>query len=136
VMLPSQTQIHVVEGAGHASTCGSRLDLAAVMRKHFSELQKPSRTNSIKQPKGTSDGGRSEREKRTTMKPEAKEGTGPRFGMEERYDKARIGLNPIFYWSRSNYRSVQATVEERRIVVPESNIEVSYKKTKYKLATS
>jgi pimeloyl-ACP methyl ester carboxylesterase len=134
VMLPSQTQIHVVEGAGHASTCGSRLDLTAVMRKHFSELQKPPKTNSIKQPKGAADAGSTEREKRTSMKPAAQKGTGARFGMEERYDKARIGLNPILYWSRNIYRSVQSIVEVRRIFVPESNLEVSYKKTRYKVS--
>jgi hypothetical protein len=131
VMLPSQTQIHVVEGAGHASTCGSRLDLAAVMRKHFSELQKSPRMNSLQQPKNDADVWSTEIEKRTSMKPAAKEGSGPRFGMVERYDKARIGLNPILYWSKSNYRSVQSTVVERRIFVPESKCAVSYKKTKY-----
>lgn len=43
-ILPN-SQVHVVEGAGHASTCGSRLDLTAVMRGRFSELRKPNKAN-------------------------------------------------------------------------------------------
>lgn len=135
VMLPSQTQIHVVEGAGHASTCGSRLDLAAVMRKHFVELQKPRKKKVVKQPKHETEESCIENEKRTSMKTSAQEGEGPFFGMEERYDKAKIGLNPILYWSKSNYRAVQSRVEKRLIHVPDSDREVSYKKTKYNVTT-
>lgn len=36
---PQNSVVHVVEGAGHASTCGSRVDLAALFRSRFKELQ-------------------------------------------------------------------------------------------------
>lgn len=85
--------VHVVEGAGHASTCGSRVDLAAEMRSHFVELQSSSAAAS-----------------RTAMKQEAVQGKNEYFGMTERYDKADIGLNPILYWSKENH---QSTTKER-----------------------
>jgi pimeloyl-ACP methyl ester carboxylesterase len=39
-LLPN-SYVHVVEGAGHSSTCGSRIDLAAVLRNRFRELESP-----------------------------------------------------------------------------------------------
>jgi uncharacterized protein len=132
VLLPSQTLVHVVEGAGHASTCGSRLDLAAIMRNHFSELQMPKKKQVVM--KAEAEMENMGNEKRTSMKPTAREGTGAFFGMEERYDKAKIGLNPILYWSRNNYRSVKSKIEERVILVPNSTQEVSYKKAAYKVS--
>ena len=77
-------QIFVVEGAGHASTCGSRVDLAALMRKRFPEL------------KG-----------RTAMKSVAAAGKGANLGMVPRYDgRDDIGLSPLKYWNSENYRKM------------------------------
>ncbi|KAG7374450.1 lysophospholipase [Nitzschia inconspicua] len=134
VLLPSQTKVHVVEGAGHASTCGSRLDLAAVMRNHFIELQKPNKKENqqSKQEKNQTEAQSKKKEKRTSMKAAAEVGTGPFFGMEERYDKAKIGLNPILYWSKSNYTPVQLQIEDRLVTMPGSK-QVSYKKANYKV---
>jgi pimeloyl-ACP methyl ester carboxylesterase len=128
VMLPSQTQIHVVEGAGHASTCGSRLDLAAIMRNRFEELQS---TYQQKRRKEKTADNEPLQVKRTSMKKEALRGEGPFFGMEERYDKASIGLNPIKYWSKSNYKRVRAKVHERQLIEPTSTRQIIYKRTKY-----
>jgi hypothetical protein len=100
-LLP-KSQVHVVEGAGHASTCGSRMDMAAVLRARFPELQKVAKTNNDKQQK-----------KRTAMKPVAAEGTDAYFGMEPRYDGADIGLNPILYWSYMLFRATKRADEER-----------------------
>ena len=92
-------QVHVVEGAGHASTCGSRMDMAAVLRSRFPELQ---------QQQGPVDKGNKPKDtKRTAMKPVAAEGKGAYLGMEPRYDGATIGLNPLLYWSKDYYRSVK-----------------------------
>jgi pimeloyl-ACP methyl ester carboxylesterase len=87
-ILPN-SQVHVVEGAGHASTCGSRVDLAALMRGRFG-LQ-------IRGKRGKSVG-------RTRMKPAAAQGTGAYFGMESRYNGKEEGLSPLMYWSRMLYR--------------------------------
>jgi hypothetical protein len=38
-LLPN-SQVHVVEGAGHASTCGSQMDMTAVMWTRLPELRK------------------------------------------------------------------------------------------------
>lgn len=81
-LLPNP-RVHVVPGAGHASTCGSRADLAAYVRSHYPELRQ--------------NGGR------TTMKPEAAQREGVWYGMQERYDSASIGLNPLLYWSSPKY---------------------------------
>jgi pimeloyl-ACP methyl ester carboxylesterase len=80
--------VHVVPGAGHASTCGSRIDLAALFRSRFPELR--------------SKGGR------LKMKSVAAAGQGPDFGMEPRYDNATIGLNPLRYWTRKLFRQCSA----------------------------
>lgn len=97
-LLPN-CQVHVVEGAGHASTCGSRMDMAAVLRSRFTELQK----QKIPQDKSK----KQKETKRTTMKPEAAVGKGAYLGIEPRYDGGTIGLNPILYWSKDYYRSVK-----------------------------
>lgn len=146
VMNPSRTKIHVVDGAGHASTCGSRLDLTAVIRDSFPELQKTSTATrwgkakrsqqSSIEPDDSSVDSAQAREcsvhaKRTSMKPQAQEGYGPHFGMEERYDKADIGLNPLLYWSKSNFKSVQRVTQERNILVPKTEDQIQYKKTIY-----
>jgi pimeloyl-ACP methyl ester carboxylesterase len=87
--------VHVVDGAGHASTCGSRVDLAALFRSHFRELGRPRRQRSSSP--------------RTAMKEAASAGKGKYFGMEPRYDGQTIGLSPLTYWSRKYYRKVQPT---------------------------
>eukprot|EP00980_Cylindrotheca_fusiformis_P004822 scaffold1034_cov127-Cylindrotheca_fusiformis.AAC.3 len=92
-LLPN-SKTHVVQGAGHASTCGSRADIAAAIRSSFPELQ------------GTSS------DKRTAMKKEAISGKGPYFGMTERYDRASIGLNPMKYWSNENYLPTEIRSEQ------------------------
>ncbi len=142
---PTKTKIHVVDGAGHASTCGSRLDLAAVIRNSFPELQTTrggTRWRKGKRSQSSNTGGdmsaesdlfayESTHSKRTRMKPEAQVGYGPNFGMEERYDKADIGLNPLLYWSKSNFQFVQGDSQERTIKIPNSPDPVHYKKTIY-----
>lgn len=80
----TNSHVFVVEGAGHASTCGSRVDLAAILRKRFPEV------------KG-----------RTAMKAAAASGKGPYLGMEPRYDgRDDVGLSPLKYWNSDNYRAV------------------------------
>ena len=135
---PTKTKIHVVDGAGHASTCGSRLDLTAVIRNSFPELQKTRGGTRWRKGKKSNEGDddsdlayESTQAKRTSMKPEAQEGYGPNFGMEERYDKADIGLNPLLYWSKSNFQYVQGETQERTTVVPDNPDPVPYKKTVY-----
>lgn len=87
-VLPN-AKVHVVEGAGHASTCGSRMDLTAVMRNCFVELQQKNGRRSVTL--------------RTAMKNEAASGIEEYFGMQPRYDNATIGLNPLRYWSPGLY---------------------------------
>ena len=66
----------VVQGAGHCSICGSRCDLAAVLRNRFEELQRPGL--------------------RTAMKLEAFDGIGTwKFGMEKRKHPT---VSPLDYW--------------------------------------
>lgn len=89
--------VHVVEGAGHASTCGSRVDLAALFRQSYPEL----RTRKIQ---GSHRWQSKKVHGRTDMKPIAAAGKGEFFGMEPRYDNATIGLNPLTYWSSKYYR--------------------------------
>lgn len=143
VMNPSKTKIHVVEGAGHASTCGSRLDLTAVIRDCFIEFQKTpeltrwrkakrSPKSNIKLDADSARACESEHAKRTNMKPQAQQGVGPNFGMEERYDKADVGLNPFFYWSKSNFVSVERT-QEQKLLDQKSQDPLQYKKTVYKI---
>jgi pimeloyl-ACP methyl ester carboxylesterase len=83
--------VHVVPGAGHASTCGSRVDLAALFRSRFPEVR--------------SKGGR------LKMKTLAAAGQGPEFGMEPRYDNATVGLSPLRYWTKKLFRRCTAPSE-------------------------
>lgn len=120
-LLPN-SQVHVVDGAGHASTCGSRLDMTAQMRRAFTELRAP------KGKSGKPDS------KRTSMKPEASSGTGSYFGMEARYDGANIGLNPIRYWARSNYRGTKTAPFEYEVQGgEEGQTTTAYKRLKYQI---
>lgn len=132
VNLLPKSQVHVVEGAGHASTCGSRMDMAAQFRKAFPELRKGRKNNKpVQQTTATNENDT----KRTAMKPEAANGIGPYFGMEPRYDGANIGLNPILYWSKDNFQSMRKVDEERQVVgvVYGQNKTTVYTQTFYRL---
>jgi len=83
--------VHVVEGAGHASTCGSRVDLAALFRSRFPELRAPPKDKTTQS-------------FRICMKETASNGIGAYFGMEPRYDNATIGLSPLRYWSKKYFK--------------------------------
>jgi pimeloyl-ACP methyl ester carboxylesterase len=112
--------VHVVEGAGHASTCGSRVDLAALFRKCYPddllltkndmkafESSVSSSSNSVlwQWSSNRALAGRTgENMGRTEMKPVAAAGTNEYLGMEPRYDNATIGLSPLLYWSSKYYR--------------------------------
>lgn len=117
VNLLPKCQVHVVEGAGHASTCGSRMDMTAQLRQTFPELRK-NKSNQVRNGKGKNE----DIPKRTAMKPEAANGSGPYFGMEPRYDGARIGLNPILYWTKENFQATQK-IEQIRKVSMDQNVE-------------
>ena len=109
---PKQLTIHVVEGAGHASTCGARVDLAALFRQTFPRLRRqnqkkkkekqgnrwvPWRKAATEEPDNTP---------RTSMKPIAAKGEGKYLGMEPRYDNSTIGLSPLEYWSPAYYQKL------------------------------
>lgn len=113
VNLLPKCRVHVVEGAGHASTCGSRVDMTAQMRNMFAELllRKKIPNPSKKDPPTIVE----DTPKRTAMKSVAAEGTGPYFGMEPRYDGANIGLNPIRYWSKEYFQPTK-TMEQKRTI--------------------
>ena len=118
--------VHVVEGAGHASTCGSRIDLAAVFRMRFKELRRSKGRiiggnggggGSGLWPKRNSAGDFTTTVSdisRTCMKEVAAAGEGELFGMEPRYDGANVGLNPLLYWGRNYYRRVGDNLQEFR----------------------
>lgn len=104
-ILPN-TMVHIVEGAGHASTCGSRVDLAALCRKRFPELMTyPMRKL---QQKGTIMN-RNDKKMilpRTSMKDTASLQNGVFLGLEPRYDNKTIGLSPFKYWDEKYYRKL------------------------------
>jgi hypothetical protein len=131
--------VHVVEGAGHASTCGSRVDLAALFRKCYPDdflLMKgdnkaseaaSSSSNSVlwQWSSNWAMAGRADEKSigRTEMKPVAATGTNEYLGMEPRYDNATIGLSPLLYWSSKYYRKYTppATVSSSSSSPPPSN---------------
>jgi pimeloyl-ACP methyl ester carboxylesterase len=78
--------VHVVTGAGHASTCGGTLNLMQLLRQVYPELNGYRRTN---YDVGT-----------TEWKPRG----GDLNGLVPRYDYAKIGLSPLLYWSSDYYR--------------------------------
>ncbi|KAL7581423.1 hypothetical protein ACA910_022005 [Epithemia clementina (nom. ined.)] len=92
-LLPPPSTLHVVDGAGHASTCGARVDLAALFRLAFPELHK-----------------RDKRKTRTSMKEMAAAGEGAYFGMEPRYDNATVGLSPLRYWDLTYFKRFEPTM--------------------------
>jgi len=103
----SDCSVHYVDGAGHAGTCGSRVDIAALMRNRFSLLrrEKDAATGGAvsSYPDGfmiaEGDNGR------MSMKEEAASGKGEYFGMTARYDgSVGLGLSPLKYWSHDLFR--------------------------------
>ena len=83
--LLERSKIHIVPGAGHACTSGSRVDLTYLMRDWF-QLQSKGRLR---------------------MKSTAEESSDEYFGMEPRYDGANVGLSPLLYWSRDYYQEIK-----------------------------
>ncbi len=77
--------VHIVDGAGHACTSGSRVDLTALIRGACPNLFKK------------------EVGRRTQMKEAARNRKGIYFGTEDRYDGASIGLMPTLYWTKENF---------------------------------
>ncbi len=75
-------RVHIVPGAGHASTCGGTLNLIQLLRDFFPGL-----------PTNASFNGDTHQ--------------GPDddiFSLVPRYDGASFGLSPLLYWSPDNYR--------------------------------
>jgi pimeloyl-ACP methyl ester carboxylesterase len=85
--LLKHSQLHIVDSSGHACTCGSRVDLTALIRSTFVHLN-------------ATDG-------RKKMKMEASENEGVYFGLERRYDNSTVGLSPLTYWSSAYYQRLE-----------------------------
>ena len=100
--------VHTVDGAGHAGTCGSRVDIAALMRNRFPLLRREidnatGEVISSSFPDGfeiaEDDSGR------ISMKEEAASGEGKFFGLTARYDgSVGLGLSPLKYWNQELFR--------------------------------
>jgi pimeloyl-ACP methyl ester carboxylesterase len=73
--------VHVVPGAGHASTCGGSLNLVELLREVFPETNMYGRIENSYAGKPTEE----------------------LHGLEPRYDRAWIGLSPLLYWSKDYY---------------------------------
>ena len=125
-ILGQKLTIHVVEGAGHASTCGSRVDLAALFRQTFPRLRRRPTTSSSRREKSeeqksglrwppwrkaTNATDATNEKPRTEMKPIAAMGKGKYLGMEPRYDNATIGLSPLKYWSSAYYKKIDIVAD-------------------------
>jgi pimeloyl-ACP methyl ester carboxylesterase len=114
--------VHVVDGAGHASSCGSRIDLAALFRCYFhQELVLPEPiwhkqgrnafTVGLQQmlPWFTDSSLSGSISKyRTAMVECAANSSGVYFGMLPRYDNATVGLSPLLYWDKMYYKKVRS----------------------------
>ncbi|KAL7496954.1 hypothetical protein ACHAWT_008814 [Skeletonema menzelii] len=77
--------VHVVTGAGHASTCGGTLNLMQLLRQVYPEVNGYRTTNY--------DVGTTEWKPRADLR-----------GLVPRYDYANIGLSPLLYWSSDYYK--------------------------------
>eukprot|EP00579_Thalassiosira_antarctica_P005995 CAMPEP_0201880850 /NCGR_PEP_ID=MMETSP0902-20130614/11329_1 /ASSEMBLY_ACC=CAM_ASM_000551 /TAXON_ID=420261 /ORGANISM="Thalassiosira antarctica, Strain CCMP982" /LENGTH=343 /DNA_ID=CAMNT_0048408933 /DNA_START=1 /DNA_END=1029 /DNA_ORIENTATION=- len=88
------TYVHVVPGAGHASTCGGSLNLISLLREVFPEVNMHGGSNNY-------DGNRNGNWATAGVEVEPMEEL---HGLEPRYDGAWIGLNPLLYWSKDYYR--------------------------------
>ena len=88
--------VHIVDGAGHAGTCGSRVDIAALMRNRFPLFRRefPDGFEITEEDSG-----------RISMKEEAASGEGKFFGLTARYDgSVGLGLSPLKYWNQELFR--------------------------------
>ena len=83
--------------------------MTAVLRNRFSELQQTRGRSKAKTKGGKDADTNAIVSKRTSMKDTAKDGSGPFFGLEDRYDGASIGLSPLLYWSKDNFQRVRRT---------------------------
>ncbi|KAL3769570.1 hypothetical protein ACHAWU_005522 [Discostella pseudostelligera] len=80
-------RVHVVPGAGHASTCGGSLNLIQLLREVFPEINV--------------NGGGRQRRLDNGLEGQLKEELK---GLVPRYDRASVGLNLLLYWSKEHYR--------------------------------
>ncbi len=88
--------VHIVPGAGHASTCGGSLNLIQLLREVFPEINVH----------GGGGGGGGDVGGRMQRRIDDSNDLRPRdelHGLEPRYDGASNGLNPLFYWSKEHY---------------------------------
>jgi pimeloyl-ACP methyl ester carboxylesterase len=131
-----KTFLHVVEGAGHSSTCGSRVDLAALFRATYPELRKPpssstkgkgrnnDKKTSSKATTNTTSTLTSVNSNRISMKKVAAAGKNEYFGMEPRYDNSTtIGLSPLLYWSEDFYRKFRPQSSQEAATVNVAEID-------------
>lgn len=86
--------VHVVTGAGHASTCGGTLNLMQLLRQVYPEVNGYRRTNY--------DVGTTEWKPRADLR-----------GLVPRYDYAKIGLSPLLYWSSDYYKEWKDDEKQR-----------------------
>jgi hypothetical protein len=125
------SQVHVVEGAGHASACGSRVDLCAILRSRYAELRSLGMPSNVLDNKSTVNSTESTAQKtnfflpqlakrnlraRTTMKEVAASNTGAMFGMEPRYNGKEVGLPVWQYWSKRLFRRARPVENKSKIV--------------------
>ena len=100
--------VHTVDGAGHAGTCGSRVDIAALMRSRFPLLRREIDDATGEVISSSFPDGFEIAEKdsgRTSMKEEAASGEGKYFGLTARYDgSVGLGLSPLKYWNQELFR--------------------------------
>ncbi|KAL7532795.1 hypothetical protein ACHAXR_004856 [Thalassiosira sp. AJA248-18] len=85
--------MHVVPGAGHASTCGGSLNLIQLLREVFPEINHRDGRN-------TFDGNGNY----NLVMGGGGEPMEQLHGLEPRYDGASIGLMPFLYWSKDYYQ--------------------------------
>ena len=77
-------KVHVVQGAGHASTSGGSLQLIQLMTDFFPNLQKFHVTVERSNP------------------------SEELFGLVPRYDNAPFGMSPLKYWSKEHYQQIKS----------------------------
>lgn len=75
------SRVHIVKGAGHASTCGGSLQLIQLLRDFFSGFN----DDYVGQYDPLID---------------------ELCGLAHRYDNASIGLSPLKYWSKEHYKKI------------------------------
>ena len=100
--------VHTVDGAGHAGTCGSRVDIAALMRNRFPLLRREDSNATGELVSSSFPDGFETAENdcgRISMKEEAASGEGKYFGLTARYDgSVGLGLSPLKYWNQELFR--------------------------------